>query len=172
MIKQRKIEKKQIHESSAGVIPILFRKSNAQFLVVQHRAGHWGFPKGHIEKGEGVKDAARRELREETGIRHIVLKHSSYIATYSLKRRGVVYFKKVTYFLCVAQKSHVSLQKSELRAFRWLPYEKAYRRLTHLGSRRALAVLAGQHGIGSRPARTLHKERSRDQRTLHRGRRN
>jgi len=31
-------------------------------------AGAWTIPKGHVEEGEGIEEAARRELHEETGV--------------------------------------------------------------------------------------------------------
>jgi 8-oxo-dGTP pyrophosphatase MutT (NUDIX family) len=40
-------------------------------LLVVHRPGKddWSFPKGKLERGETVEDAARREVEEETGFR-------------------------------------------------------------------------------------------------------
>ena len=47
-----------VHEGQA----LLVRRANPP------DAGLWGFPGGKIEFGETVKDAAIRELREETGV--------------------------------------------------------------------------------------------------------
>jgi 8-oxo-dGTP diphosphatase len=39
-----------------------------RLLLVRHRAYGWSCPGGHVEPGEQLADAARRELFEETGI--------------------------------------------------------------------------------------------------------
>ena len=36
-------------------------------VVCSQRGGHWGFPKGHVEKGESVQQTALREILEPTG---------------------------------------------------------------------------------------------------------
>jgi bis(5'-nucleosidyl)-tetraphosphatase len=51
-----------------GIIPARKKNTSWQVFIIQHKAGHWGFPKGHSEVGEDPKQTAERELHEETGL--------------------------------------------------------------------------------------------------------
>ncbi len=53
---------------SVGIILFHRFPRKIMYLLLKQHQGHWGFPKGHIEKGERLIDTAVRELREETGI--------------------------------------------------------------------------------------------------------
>lgn len=51
-------------EKSCGCIVI----DNNKVLLVKHNAGHWDFPKGHVEKNETEEQTALREVKEETNL--------------------------------------------------------------------------------------------------------
>ncbi|QVL30713.1 NUDIX domain-containing protein [Telmatocola sphagniphila] len=61
---------------SAGLLMYRFREGKLQVLLAHpggplYRTkdeGHWSIPKGEIEPGEHLLEAAQREFREETGI--------------------------------------------------------------------------------------------------------
>lgn len=59
----------KVVEAAGGVV---FNPQNEVLLI--HRRGSWDLPKGKIEKGESIEDAAIREVVEETGIVNIKLK--------------------------------------------------------------------------------------------------
>ncbi len=53
-----------------GVLAVV-RRGNQLLLAQRSKGsykGRWGFPGGHLERGETVTAAALRELREETGV--------------------------------------------------------------------------------------------------------
>ena len=52
-------------EKSCGAV--IFNNED-KVLIVKHNAGHWDFPKGHMEAGETEKQTALREVKEETKI--------------------------------------------------------------------------------------------------------
>lgn len=54
---------------SAGCLLYRRRAGRIEFLLIKSAKGHWDFPKGHVEPGESLAHAMRRETREETGLR-------------------------------------------------------------------------------------------------------
>ena len=53
-------------EKSCGAILIDHQDDQIKTLIVRQNAGHWGFPKGHVEGDETEFETAFREVREET----------------------------------------------------------------------------------------------------------
>ncbi|MDO5061806.1 MAG: NUDIX hydrolase [Peptostreptococcaceae bacterium] len=58
-------------EISAGGVVVF---GNAILLLRKYN-GDWVLPKGRVEEGEELIDAARREVREETGVKTEVLRY-------------------------------------------------------------------------------------------------
>lgn len=73
----------RVIEAAGGLV---FNKDKE--LLAIFRRGHWDLPKGKIEKGETIREAAVREVQEETGIKEIKLKDKLGITyhTYSTKK--------------------------------------------------------------------------------------
>ncbi|MBI4352416.1 MAG: NUDIX domain-containing protein [Candidatus Omnitrophica bacterium] len=53
---------------SAGGIVV---NAKGEILIVNQGGLSWSLPKGHLEKGEGPLDAARREIEEEAGLKRL-----------------------------------------------------------------------------------------------------
>jgi len=79
----------EVIEAAGGVV---FNPDKEILLI--HRRGFWDLPKGKIDEGETVREAALREVEEETGIRNInilkpiVLKYNQSSVTYHYYETG------------------------------------------------------------------------------------
>ena len=125
-------------EKSAGAI--VFRKKGNEifYLLLQYEAGHWGFPRGLIEKGETLEETAKREIGEETGIKNLkFLPGFKETIKYFFKWKGKNILKFVTYFLAQTKEKRVSLS-FEHKDFEWLPYKEALEKLTFENSKEVL----------------------------------
>lgn len=62
-----------VREPTAG--GIIFRRGHKdktiEILLIQDAKDRWTIPKGHIEEGETAKQAAEREVKEETGLKEL-----------------------------------------------------------------------------------------------------
>ncbi|PCI00226.1 MAG: NUDIX hydrolase [Flavobacteriaceae bacterium] len=66
-------------------------------LLFIHRFGKWDLPKGHIEKGEGKKEAAIREVEEECGISELEIVNKLPTTYHMFERNGKMILK-ITYW--------------------------------------------------------------------------
>jgi len=60
---------------SAGVVVVKRHPGHFKYLLLRAYS-HWDFPKGMVEDGEEVIDAALREVREESTITDLKRKHT------------------------------------------------------------------------------------------------
>ncbi|MFN3910144.1 MAG: bis(5'-nucleosyl)-tetraphosphatase [Candidatus Anstonellaceae archaeon] len=123
-------------EQSRGFI--LFRKEgeNYYFLLLHYKAGHWDFPRGHIEEGEDDFSTAIRELKEETGIDEIdLIEGFSYSYSYLFSNNKKQ--KQVNLMLARTNQKTVKLSSEHIGA-RWLNYQNALNLLTYENPKIAL----------------------------------
>ena len=126
-------------ESSAGAIIFSINSSSdVSFLLLQHNAGHWDFAKGSIEYGENEFQAARREIREETGIESVhFLEGFRVKVEYYYKREGNLVHKEVVFFLARSDSQRVTLSHEHI-GYLWCDFDKSLAKLTYRSARDVL----------------------------------
>ena len=72
----------QISRSAGGVVV----GGGGSILLVSQNGDSWSLPKGIVEKGESPLEAARREIREESGLRDLTFVRE--LGTYERCRIG------------------------------------------------------------------------------------
>ena len=125
-------------EKSAGAV--VFRRENSKiyYLLLHYKLGHWGFPKGIIEKREGIEDAAKREIKEEAGIEDIqFIPGFKKSMEYFFKLKGKTIFKIATFLLAETKSREVKLS-FEHKDYTWLEYEDALERLAFKNAKEIL----------------------------------
>jgi len=125
-------------EKSAGAI--IFHKEDKKiyYLLLHYQSGHWDFPKGHIEKGEGLEETAKREIEEETGLRDIEITEGfKEIIKYFFKAEGKNILKFVTFFLVETKTKEVKISYEHI-GYKWLSYEEALEQLTFKNAKEIL----------------------------------
>lgn len=75
----------------------MVQNSQNKYLLI-FRRGKWDLPKGKIDKGETIKNAATREVMEETGLHEIELRQLIYETYHIYRFKGKLALKQTFWF--------------------------------------------------------------------------
>ena len=116
-------ESRRIRRTSSG--SVILREIDGKWHALLLRAwSHWDFPKGNVETGETLLEAALREVKEETGIYDLEFPWGRAFARTSVYSRD-----KVAYYSVATSKTSTvvlapnpTTGKCEHEEFRWVPW--------------------------------------------------
>ncbi len=113
----------KIVQAAGGVV--VNEKNQILFI---HRRGYWDLPKGKIESKETRRDAARREVEEETGITNIQLDKKLIETQHTYRNKSDRRCIKLTHwYLMFAKKQKATPQiEEDIEKTEWMTMEKFF----------------------------------------------
>jgi 8-oxo-dGTP pyrophosphatase MutT (NUDIX family) len=136
-----------IREFSAGGLVIRNLRGRPHLAVVRVRDEVLALPKGHPEQGESMKDAAAREVREETGLTATLVEKLGDIR-YWYARDGDRVLKVVSFFLFRYRSGRLADHDHEVEDALWIPLEEAPARLAYRGEKEMAESALSRVGRG------------------------
>ncbi|MBD3310717.1 NUDIX domain-containing protein [Candidatus Woesearchaeota archaeon] len=108
-------------------------KDSYRFLVLKKKGSWvgWQFPQGGIEKGESAEEAARREMKEETGLELSELHKTDLKSDYWYTEEGEKVHKFVQFWLGKADSDEEVEPSVEHSEARWVSFEEAVEMLKY-----------------------------------------
>ncbi len=111
-------------------------------LVLQRlpaRGGHWQQVTGHVEPGESARQAAERELREETGLTGIAVNPLGYVHEFTTEQTGALVTEETAFVARVPHERNVVWSDTEHLNAQWVSPAEALTRVPHAGLAEAIS---------------------------------
>ncbi|AOZ73579.1 hypothetical protein BK816_08930 [Boudabousia tangfeifanii] len=135
-----------VDETSAGglVVALVDGEPSAAVIARRNRLGNieWCLPKGHLEGAETAREAAVREVQEETGILGRVITHLASI-DYWFAGNGKRVHKVVHHYLLEAISGNLTVEgdpDQEAEDVAWIPLTVITNRLAYPNERRVVTI--------------------------------
>lgn len=132
-----------------GVFVVTHAKkgNKVEYLILKrrHHWSGWEFPKGGMKLFEGKKHAARREVKEESGLRARKIKKFNYSGRYKYNkeykdRRGII-GQTFSLYAAEVKGGKVKIDKHEHAGYKWLKFGEAEKKLTWNNQKECLKIV-------------------------------
>jgi ADP-ribose pyrophosphatase YjhB (NUDIX family) len=130
---------KRVEEISAGGL-VRSRDGRQALLIGRHdKRGRtlWSLPKGHIETDETPEEAAIREVREETGIEAVIVRHLGTIDFWFMAD-GKRIHKTVHHYLMDEVGGVLTAQTAEVDEVEWFDVDRVVTVLAYSDERKLI----------------------------------
>ena len=130
---------------AAGGVVVDKKSAGSSLVLLVHRPEYddWSFPKGKLDSGETVEQAALREVKEETGLDCRIIENLSPVRYSYENRSGRIRPKVVHYFLMEPIAGRIAVNIHEIDAAQWHNVSDALDRLSYEHDKELLASLFG-----------------------------
>jgi ADP-ribose pyrophosphatase YjhB (NUDIX family) len=133
-------------ERSAGGVVVRRIEGRVHALLIRDPYENWGLPKGHLERGEGAREAALREVGEETGLESVRIGADLGSIDWYFRHRGQVIHKFCTFYLMTSSRGDVCPAVDEgITRCSWVALDEAVERISYDNAReilrRAIAIV-------------------------------
>ena len=141
------MEMKSKYRKAIFIVVYAEEKGKIYYLLLKrklHWKG-WEFPKGAIKNKESKKDAARRELKEETGCSVLRIKKFNFSGKYDYNKifpdRPGIRGQTFSLYACQVKKGKVRFDKKEHRGHRWVNFSRALKMLKFPNQKKSLRIV-------------------------------
>jgi len=136
-------------ETSAGGVVYRMISGVPHFLLIRDSYRNWGFPKGHLKRGEPPDRAALREVAEETGLEALALRGELGEIEWWFRFRGRRVHKRCHFFLIESPAGATKPQTAEgITECEFLAATEAGERLSYENARGVLERAVEMVGPG------------------------
>lgn len=127
---------------------VILENNKVLLIQVKSMKGRkiWTFPKGHIEQGETPRQAALREVLEETGYKAAIIKPLLKVRyAFTLKGR---YVRKVVQWYLMKKLGRIGKHDpSEILAINWVSINKAKEMVEYPSDKRLLELVEEENAL-------------------------
>ena len=129
------------------VVTYYIKDSKPIYLILKrklHWKG-WEFVKGGVDRFESKKNAALREVKEETGLKTQQIHKHNHFGKYLYKKKFLdrtgIAGQTYSLYSAKVKKAKVKVDKREHSNYQWLDFNQAAKKLTHPNQKKCLKIV-------------------------------